>query len=43
LIHRGSVPQIEMDSEDQHERDILDQLRPVGSGNFHGQISRAVA
>ncbi|MFM7038514.1 MAG: glycosyltransferase family 2 protein [Planctomycetaceae bacterium] len=43
LIHRGAVPQIEMDSEDQHERDVLDRLRLSGSDNLHGQVSRAVA
>ncbi|MFM7057907.1 MAG: glycosyltransferase family 2 protein [Planctomycetota bacterium] len=43
LIHRGSLPQIELDSEDQHEREVLDQFRPAGTGNFHGQVSRAVA
>lgn len=43
LIHRGRVPQIELDSEENYERDFLDQLRPAGSGNFHGQVSRAVA
>ncbi|MEY3176441.1 MAG: Undecaprenyl-phosphate 4-deoxy-4-formamido-L-arabinose transferase [Planctomycetota bacterium] len=43
LIHRGAVPRIEMDSEDQHERDVLDQFRYGGADNFHGQVSRTVA
>lgn len=42
LIHRSSLPEIEKDSEGQHERDILDRLRTDRSDYFHGPISRAV-
>ncbi|MEY2725003.1 MAG: Undecaprenyl-phosphate 4-deoxy-4-formamido-L-arabinose transferase [Planctomycetota bacterium] len=42
LIHRTSLPQIELDSEEQYERDVLDRLRTDRSDHFHGPISRAV-
>jgi dolichol-phosphate mannosyltransferase len=42
LIHRTSLPQIELDSEEQYERDVLDRLRTDRPDHFHGPISRAV-
>ena len=44
LIHRSSLPEIEKESGEQHERDrdILDRLRTDRSDYFHGPISRAV-
>ncbi|MEY3459230.1 MAG: Undecaprenyl-phosphate 4-deoxy-4-formamido-L-arabinose transferase [Planctomycetota bacterium] len=43
LIHRGSVPQIEMDSEEQDERDVLGLFRRIGPDHLHEPVPRAVA